>query len=87
MAISYDRQVTDLLKQQGFKLIRKAKGFHEIWADQYHTEIVVPRNLFSRHTANGASVQARCLRSPAWRRPVAILRSPPTARAAAQGLP
>lgn len=60
MAISYYRQVTDLLKQQGFKLIRKAKGSHEIWADQYHTKIVVPRNLISRHTANGILKCAGC---------------------------
>lgn len=60
MAISYYRQVTDLLKQQGFEFTRNAKGSHEIWADQYQAKVVVPRNLKSRHTANGILKDAGC---------------------------
>ncbi|MFN3314704.1 MAG: type II toxin-antitoxin system HicA family toxin [Hyphomonas sp.] len=49
----YD-DVTDLLKQAGYRFERSGKGSHEIWAHPDKLpKVTVPRTLKSRHTANG----------------------------------
>lgn len=45
------RQVTRLLREAGFNLIRQGKGSHEIWGKGRIT-LIVPHGCKSRHTAN-----------------------------------
>ena len=49
----YD-QVAKLLLDAGFKYLENAKGSHEKWkSENTGVLVIVPRNLNSRHTANG----------------------------------
>jgi len=41
------------LRRLGFRFDVNAKGSHEKWINQVGTLLIVPRNLMSRHTANG----------------------------------
>jgi predicted RNA binding protein YcfA (HicA-like mRNA interferase family) len=46
--------VRTILRDLGFELHRQGKGSHEIWKNQRSgISVTVPRNLKSRHTANG----------------------------------
>lgn len=48
------REVTALLRTNGFQRIDGGKGSHEKWFnDVTRRLLIVPRNLKSRHTANG----------------------------------
>jgi predicted RNA binding protein YcfA (HicA-like mRNA interferase family) len=50
----YYKAVCAKLKESGFVFQRSAKGSHEKWINpEDGREVIVPRNLFSRHTANG----------------------------------
>lgn len=54
MADGYYRQVAAELKALGFSYKEPAKGSHEKWEHEETRRIlIVPRNLKSRHTANG----------------------------------
>lgn len=54
MAGGFYKTVCDELKRLGYAYLTNAKGSYEKWV---HTEtgvtLIVPRNLKSRHTANG----------------------------------
>ena len=61
MATNYYKQVVDLLRQHGFEFTRQGKGSHELWASAGQgIKVTVPRNLKSRHTANGILKDAGC---------------------------
>jgi predicted RNA binding protein YcfA (HicA-like mRNA interferase family) len=48
------KEVSRLLKEAGFAYLRNAKGSHELWQEERSGRtVLVPRNLGSRHTANG----------------------------------
>lgn len=47
----YYQQVTRLLREAGFSLLRQGKGSHEIWGKNRIT-LIVPFGCKSRHTAN-----------------------------------
>ncbi|MGL5009930.1 MAG: type II toxin-antitoxin system HicA family toxin [Paracoccaceae bacterium] len=48
------REVTALLRSHGFTRTDGGKGSHEKWFnDVTRRLVIVPRNLKSRHTANG----------------------------------
>ncbi len=54
MAKGFYDQVTKLLSGAGFKCLENAKGSHEKWqSEETGVLVIVPRNLNSRHTANG----------------------------------
>ena len=54
MAKGFYKSVTDELVRLGFERIRGGKGSHEKWRSVFTREgLIVPRNLKSRHTANG----------------------------------
>ena len=61
MATGYYRQIVKALRIQGFERVRQGKGSHEIWASTATgTKVTVPRDLRSRHTANGILRDAGC---------------------------
>ena len=61
MATNCYKQVVDLLRQHGFEFTRQGKGSHELWASAGQgIKVTVPRNLKSRHTANGILKDAGC---------------------------
>lgn len=45
--------VVDELRICGFEYWKAAKGSHEKWKNESGQVLIVPRNLKSRHTANG----------------------------------
>lgn len=47
----YYQLIVEALRKQGFLLVRKGKGSHEIWGHGA-VRTVVPFNCPSRHTAN-----------------------------------
>ena len=47
----YYRLIVEALRKQGFSLVRKGKGSHEIWGKN-GKQTIVPFNCPSRHTAN-----------------------------------
>jgi predicted RNA binding protein YcfA (HicA-like mRNA interferase family) len=54
VARGFYRIVTDELIRLGFERIRGGKGSHEKWRSVFtQAGLIVPRNLKSRHTANG----------------------------------
>ena len=54
MAPGFYRAVCDDLAKAGFTYLANAKGSHEKWQNaQTGRLVLVPRNLKSRHTANG----------------------------------
>ena len=61
MATTYYSQVAEALRKRGFLLVRQGKGSHEIWGlPRAGLKVTVPRNLKSRHTANGILKDAGC---------------------------
>lgn len=52
----YD-QVVAVLKQHGFVFLKPGKGSHEWWSEG-KVKVQVPRNCYSRHTANAVMKQA-----------------------------
>lgn len=53
----YYQQIVEALRKQGFSLVRKGKGSHEVWG-RGSTRTIVPFNCPSRHTANEIMKQA-----------------------------
>ncbi len=54
MAEGYYKVVCDILLALGYEYQTNAKGSHEKWRSRETGKLVlVPRNLKSRHTANG----------------------------------
>ena len=54
MAKTYYRQLTAILRDNGFHLERYGKGAHEIWTTKNTGRfVVVDRGVTIRHTANG----------------------------------
>jgi len=54
MADGFYKQIQKILKKNGFRYVRNAKGSHELWQHRDSgLETIVPYNLHSRHTANG----------------------------------
>ena len=52
MVQGYYAAVIKALKELGFEYLQNSKGSHEKWRKGKVT-VTVPRNLMSRHTANG----------------------------------
>ncbi len=53
MVDGYYTAVTKELRGLGFRYHANAKGSHEKWINAAGRVVIVPRNLMSRHTANG----------------------------------
>ena len=53
MVDGYYAAVVRELRRIGFEHLSNAKGSHEKWGDAAGRILIVPRNLRSRHTANG----------------------------------
>lgn len=54
MADGFYREITKLIKGKGYRYEKNFKGSHECWKHKKTGHLVqVPRNLKSRHTANG----------------------------------
>ena len=53
MASNYYKPVTDLLRENGFTLLRYGKGSHQVWVNHpTGRKVSVPAKIVSRHTAN-----------------------------------
>ena len=52
MVQGYYQAVIKILKELDFQYVENSKGSHEKWR-KGKTTLTVPRNLVSRHTANG----------------------------------
>jgi predicted RNA binding protein YcfA (HicA-like mRNA interferase family) len=53
------RQLTDILRANGYRLFRAGKGSHEIWLHSITGKrVTVPQTTKSRHTANEVLKQA-----------------------------
>ncbi len=50
--MSLYKQLTTILKDNGYKFERSAKGSHEFWCKNGKNCVSVPSNLKSRHTGN-----------------------------------
>lgn len=48
----YEKQVKQILKENGWSFLRPGKGSHDIWTDGRRC-VSVNRHCKSRHTANG----------------------------------
>jgi predicted RNA binding protein YcfA (HicA-like mRNA interferase family) len=60
MPVGYYKELVTELQRLGFKYERQAKGSHEQWKHpQTLVTITVPKNLYSRHTANGILKKAQ----------------------------
>jgi len=56
----YYRELVALLRTNGFRFLRSAKGSHEIWVNpETNQQVTVPRSTKSRHTAKEVLKQAR----------------------------
>jgi predicted RNA binding protein YcfA (HicA-like mRNA interferase family) len=53
MVDGFYKSVAKLLTTHQFYRVDGGKGSHEKWIDDAGTTLTVPRNLMSRHTANG----------------------------------
>lgn len=59
MPDTFDRQLRDLLEEEGCRHIRHGKGSHQIWwSPKTQRNFPVPAGIKSRHTANGILRQA-----------------------------
>ena len=59
MAPHFDREIRDLLRAAGCRLLRQGKGSHEVWHSPItNRNFPVPIGIVSRHTANGILRQA-----------------------------
>jgi predicted RNA binding protein YcfA (HicA-like mRNA interferase family) len=53
------REVVAILRSNGWELLRKGKGSHEVWFNHATgRSVTVPRTTKSRHTANDVLKQA-----------------------------
>ncbi|MBS3953659.1 MAG: type II toxin-antitoxin system HicA family toxin [Methylomicrobium sp.] len=55
----FEKQVKQILSEQGWKFLRSAKGSHEYWGKPGHKPITVPHGCKSRMTANAIMKQAK----------------------------
>jgi predicted RNA binding protein YcfA (HicA-like mRNA interferase family) len=53
LARGFYSEVCKQLRALGFEFASNAKGSHEKWVDEDGRTLIVPRNMKSRHTANG----------------------------------
>jgi predicted RNA binding protein YcfA (HicA-like mRNA interferase family) len=53
MVDGFYKSVAKILKQNDFWRVDGGKGSHEKWVNNAGVTLTVPRNLASRHTANG----------------------------------
>ena len=54
MPKGFYKDITAALKQSGFVYLKNAKGSHEWWFNEdLDRKVLVPKNAYSRHTANG----------------------------------
>lgn len=53
MPDSFYKEVTEEVSLCGFDFWKAAKGSHEKWKNKDGKILIIPRNLKSRHTANG----------------------------------
>jgi len=60
MPEGFYKEVCKEIKALGFSYKENAKGSHEKWQNGAGRIILVPRNLKSRHTANGILKDAGC---------------------------
>lgn len=51
--MSLYKDLTTILKDNGYKFERQGKGSHEFWCKENKDCVSVPSNIKSRHTANG----------------------------------
>jgi predicted RNA binding protein YcfA (HicA-like mRNA interferase family) len=53
------RQLTEILRAHGCRMVRPGKGSHEVWYSPINQKnVTVPRSTKSRHTANDVLKQA-----------------------------
>ena len=53
MAQGYYKEVTQLLRQNNWELLRQAKGSHEVWwCPATNARTVIPNPLKTKHLAN-----------------------------------
>ncbi|MEM6727285.1 MAG: type II toxin-antitoxin system HicA family toxin [Pseudomonadota bacterium] len=53
MVKGFYKDVTAILRKNGFELVRQGKGSHEIWRnDVLNRQTTVSRTILSRHMAN-----------------------------------
>ena len=53
------RDLTTLLRAEGWRFLRSAKGDHEIWSHPDRTQrLTIDKGVRSRHTANAVLKQA-----------------------------
>ena len=52
MSHAFYKPTTNLLKQAGFELLRKAQGSHETWRRKDGKQVTLTRNLNDRNLAN-----------------------------------
>lgn len=60
MPEGFYKEVCKEIKAHGFSYKENAKGSHEKWQNSEGRVVLVPRNLKSRHTANGIMKDAGC---------------------------
>jgi predicted RNA binding protein YcfA (HicA-like mRNA interferase family) len=59
MAPQFDRELRELLKAAGCRMVRQGRGSHEIWHSPItDRNFAVPVGIPSRHTANAILRQA-----------------------------
>ena len=52
MPKGFYRDVVKALRAHGYEYVRNTKGSHEQWVHRNGRFVVLPKNLYSRHTAN-----------------------------------
>ncbi len=63
MPDGYYKDLVKELARIGFVYERPAKGSHEQWGNaDSRISVTVPRNIYSRHTANGILKKARSMK-------------------------
>jgi len=55
----FEKEVKNILAQNGWALFRAAKGSHEYWTKKGQNPITVPHGCKSRHTANAIMKSAK----------------------------
>jgi predicted RNA binding protein YcfA (HicA-like mRNA interferase family) len=55
----FEKDVKKILTENGWQLLRSAKGSHEYWGKEGKKPITVPHGCKSRHTANAIMKEAK----------------------------
>lgn len=53
MVKGFYNDVVELLASAGYQMKKGGKGSHEKWKHKSRPTLTVPRNMLSKHTANG----------------------------------